>query len=151
MPDAPAEAADVASALESLGASRVESALLAHLVTQGAADTATIMDASGLRQPEVSVGMRNLRDRGWVVTRPVPRGGKGRPMNRYHLRVPRAALCEHYQRIAEEKIQETEDAISGLATMLGCHLPSLRRSPPSSATTTAVHRPRNRPQSRTPG
>lgn len=55
-----------------------------------------------LRQPEVSVGMRDLVERGWVECEPIPREGKGRPMNRYRLIADPERLHIHYEALAQK-------------------------------------------------
>ena len=41
--------------------------------------------ATGLRQPEVSLAMQELRRRGWVTKRDIKKEGKGRPVHAYRL------------------------------------------------------------------
>jgi len=42
---------------------------------------------ANLRQPEVSLAMKELRERGWVKMRKLKRKGKGRPLKCYKLAV----------------------------------------------------------------
>ena len=83
MPESPKP--DLEEALQQLGAKRIEATLVARLALDGALGTREIVERTGLRQPEVSVGMQVLRSRHWVAAEPVPRTGKGRPMHRYRL------------------------------------------------------------------
>ncbi len=57
---------DLEDALQQLGAKRIEATLVASLALQGALGTREIVERTGLRQPEVSVGMQVLRSRHWV-------------------------------------------------------------------------------------
>ncbi len=47
-----------------------------------------IEKATGLRQPEVSIAMQELRRRRWVEKRDIKKEGKGRPVHSYKLAVP---------------------------------------------------------------
>jgi predicted transcriptional regulator len=47
-----------------------------------------IEKATGLRQPEVSIAMQELRRRRWVEKRDIKKEGKGRPVHSYRLSVP---------------------------------------------------------------
>ena len=105
--------------LQQLGARRVEATLLACLVEDGAQGTKDIVARTGLRQPEVSVGMQTLRDRGWVEAEAIPRKGKGRPMHKYVLVVPPAKVRAHYEAEGKAEIQAYQDAIKALKQRLG--------------------------------
>lgn len=102
---------ELQTALQRLGAKRVEAALVALLAEQGDMDTKDIVESTGLRQPEVSVGMRELRRRGWVEADPMPSQGKGRPMHKYHLAVPSAVLRKHYEAQGKKTVQDFEQAL----------------------------------------
>src|SRR5438046_10744657 len=47
-----------------------------------------IEKATGLRQPEVSMAMQELRRRRWVEARDIKKEGQGRPGHAYGLAVP---------------------------------------------------------------
>ncbi len=100
--------------LQQLGAKRVEATLLASLIAHGSMGTQEIVDHTGLRQPEVSVGMRMLRDRGWADAEAVPRDGKGRPMHKYKLMAKGASIKQHYGELGQKAIQSYEHAIGTL-------------------------------------
>ncbi|MGB0652756.1 MAG: ArsR family transcriptional regulator [Thermoplasmatota archaeon] len=114
---ATASPAELQAALQTLGATRVEATLLAYLQSHGAAGTKDIVSATGLRQPEVSVGMRTFRDRGWVDAESVAGQGKGRPMHRYRLTVPPKEIRSHYQQIGEENVAMQKAAIQALKAL----------------------------------
>ncbi len=61
---------------------------------------------SGLRQPEVSVAMRYLRDNNWIDIREEKKSkGKGRPIKLYRLTVPMDRIVS---KIEEEIIAESK-------------------------------------------
>ena len=109
-----ADEAALRDCLQRLGAKRVEATLLAALVRRGAMGTQEIVDHTGLRQPEVSVGMRMLRERDWVEAEAVPRQGKGRPMHKYRLRAERGRIRAHYEKMGRRAIESYERAMKVL-------------------------------------
>jgi predicted transcriptional regulator len=102
---------DLEAALQRLGAKRVEAILVSLLAHEKALGTRQIVEQSGLRQPEVSVGMRELRRRGWVEADAVPARGKGRPMHRYHLVVSAATVRRHYEEQGKRTLAGFEQAL----------------------------------------
>lgn len=99
-------------ALSRLGEKRIEAAVLSVLFQDSPATTKEIMEQTGLRQPEVSMGVRALAGRGWVSVDQIPREGKGRPMNEYRLMLDALQLHAFYQREAAARRQEITDAES---------------------------------------
>src|SRR3970040_299199 len=64
--------------------------------------------ATGLRQPEVSIAMQELRKRRWVEKRDIKKEGKGRPVHAYHLALPFEEIIEIIGREERAKIEEIE-------------------------------------------
>jgi predicted transcriptional regulator len=62
---------------------------------------------TNLRQPEVSLAMQELRNRGWVKKRDVKGKGKGRPI---HIYTSTIGLSEVLKTIEQEKMKELEEA-----------------------------------------
>ena len=62
-----------------------------------------IEHGAGLRQPEVSVAMQELRRRGWVSRRNQKKEGKGRPIYVYKLE---SSLDDILREIEQEKLEE---------------------------------------------
>lgn len=110
---------ELQEALQRLGARRVEGALVAALSEAGALGTRELVERTGLRQPEVSVGIQVLRDRSWVETETVPRQGKGRPMHRYRLLAPPVAIRRHYEEEGRRAIANLDGAVQVLKRRLG--------------------------------
>lgn len=103
-----------AADLQLLGASRVEALLVLHLLAHPTTSTADIIAATGLRQPEVSVGMRDLRQRGWVATTSIAREGKGRPMHGYSLALAPADVLHHYVAEGKRHMDEFRAAVQAV-------------------------------------
>ncbi len=67
--------------------------------------TADIEQCTELRQPEVSVAIRELRKKGWIKTRYVKKKGKGRPN---HIYKPAKTLSDVMKTFEQEKLKEVE-------------------------------------------
>jgi predicted transcriptional regulator len=67
--------------------------------------SADVEQGANLRQPEVSIAMQKLMERGWVKKRVHRRKGKGRPVNIYR---PTKPLSEILKIIEKEKLKEIE-------------------------------------------
>ena len=103
---------DLEDALQQLGAKRIEATLVASLALEGALGTREIVERTGLRQPEVSVGMQVLRSRHWVEAEAVPREGKGRPMHRYRLVAQPADMLAYYESEGRRTIDRFNSAMT---------------------------------------
>ena len=119
MPKGRRGSTDLLEALQRLGARRVEATLVATLAESGPLGTRDIVDRTGLRQPEVSVGMQVLRDRSWVDAEPIPREGKGRPMHRYRLAVQSHQIRKHYEDQGRQRVEEVQEAMQMVRKRLG--------------------------------
>lgn len=69
---------------------------------------------TSLRQPEVSIVMRELIKRKWVKRRDIKKEGKGRPVHGYTLAVPFADIVKEMEEEQRKKIQETEQTLARL-------------------------------------
>lgn len=67
--------------------------------------SAEIEHGADLRQPEVSVAMRQLQNKGWVQKRHKKKKGKGRPVHIYKLTSSIDSIVSNFEK---EKIQEIE-------------------------------------------
>ena len=75
--------------LQGLDLSRTEATAIVCLKDYKELKSQHIGLISGLRQPEISIAMRPLKERGWVDERSKKENtGKGRPVNYYQLTVP---------------------------------------------------------------
>jgi len=83
--------------LESLGMNRNVAGLITYLKEVKEGSSRDIETATGLRQPEVSIAMRTLRQNNWVTERDVKTEGKGRPMKIYKLSVHIEEIIKHYE------------------------------------------------------
>jgi predicted transcriptional regulator len=72
-------------------------ALITYLADAKEATSRKIEMGTNLRQPEVSIGMRTLRQNKWVEERDIKVEGKGRPMKVYKLSMPLDSIIQHYE------------------------------------------------------
>jgi len=83
--------------LRNLKVPRNVAALITYLANANEATSREIEMGTNLRQPEVSIGMRSLRQNNWIEQRNIKADGKGRPMIVYKLNVPLNAIIQHYE------------------------------------------------------
>ncbi len=67
-----------------------------------------IEKATGLRQPEVSIAMQELRRRKWVDKRDIKKEGKGRPVHAYRLSLPWSEVIGQLDREQQAKVDRIE-------------------------------------------
>ena len=97
--------------LRSLGVPRNVATLITFLANVDEASSREIEMGSDLRQPEVSIAMRTLRDNQWIEEREIKREGKGRPMKVYSLRAGIDEIIRHFE---EEKLHESAQAMESI-------------------------------------
>ena len=88
--------------------------LITYLANTDDVTSREIEMGTDLRQPEVSIGMRTLRENNWVEERDVKVGGKGRPMKVYKLNVPIGEIIKHYEDVKNNESAKTMQAIQKL-------------------------------------
>jgi predicted transcriptional regulator len=98
-------------ALRSLKVPRRMASLITYLANTNEATTREIEMGTNLRQPEVSMGMRALRQNNWIEQRSIKKEGKGRPMIVYKLSVPIEEIIKHYE---EKKNRESTKAMESI-------------------------------------
>jgi predicted transcriptional regulator len=132
------QAHDLEDALQQLGAKRIEATLVASLAKEGSLGTREIVERTGLRQPEVSVGMQMLRVRNWVAAEAVPREGKGRPMHRYRLVARPADILAFYESEGRRTIERFNAAMGTVRRYFADSMGGeARRSPPNASPVSA--------------
>ncbi len=61
-----------------------------------------------LRQPEVSIAVKNLRELGWVEKDKIKKEGKGRPVHVYNLSKPIEQIVGEISQEIDKEIEELE-------------------------------------------
>jgi predicted transcriptional regulator len=78
---------EIADALMYLGLGRAVARTLAYLNNGEEATSVALEQGSGLRQPEVSIATKELKERDWINERDEKKIGKGRPYKIYSLKI----------------------------------------------------------------
>ncbi len=97
--------------LRSLSVPRNVATLITFLANVDEASSREIEMGSDLRQPEVSIAMRTLRDNNWIEEKEIKREGKGRPMKVYSLRAGIDSIIKYFE---EEKLHESAQAMESI-------------------------------------
>jgi len=103
--------------LRNLGMSRNVATTMAYLMNVDEASSREIEISTGLRQPEVSLAMRLMRNQSWVSVRSEKKPGKGRPIKIYALAAPVDEIISYYEDKIYKESQATISAIKKLKVM----------------------------------
>jgi predicted transcriptional regulator len=104
-PDLKVERDEFASILMKIGLKRNVAKVLTYLAGVSEATSREIEMGSDLRQPEVSIAMREIRKLDWISERDEKNPGKGRPYRIYKLN---KSLPEIIECLEGEKARESE-------------------------------------------
>ena len=101
-----------------IGIARNIAKVLVFLANTPEASSRAIERGVDMRQPEVSIAMKSLIDRGWIRSRESSAESKGRPMKIYELAKP---INEIIEGIENEKKTEAKNQLA-LIKKLQAHL-----------------------------
>ena len=104
-------------ALRSLNVPRNVAGLITYLANTNEATSREIETGTNLRQPEVSIAMRTLRQNNWIEEREVKAEGKGRPMKIYKLSVGIEEIIKHYEEVKNNESAQAMGSIQRLREM----------------------------------
>ena len=110
---------EVVDLLSSLGLDHKIAKVITFLAHVEEGKSTDIERGCRLRQPEVSVATKSLRELGWVMTEERKRGGKGRPVHYYRLQLPLPKILETIEREKRREIETELAKIEKLKTILG--------------------------------
>ncbi len=105
---------EFAQGLQSLGIKRNVASLITYLQDMSERSSRDIEMATGLRQPEVSIAMRTLREMGWVTEHEIKGDGKGRPQKIYALQSTIEEIIKYYEIEKSQESARTMEAIQRL-------------------------------------
>jgi len=71
-----------------------------------------------LRQPEVSVALKKLEEKGWVEKRNIKRGTRGRPMLSYKLSLSPEKIIDFLEEKKENEFNEIKENVEKLREMI---------------------------------
>ncbi len=108
---------EIADTLISLGMKRPIARVLSYLKNRNEVTSVELERETGLRQPEVSIAAKELKEYGWINEREEKKPGKGRPHKVYSLKVgfnKIIAQLEKQQRKAIDEMQKNIKRLKGL-------------------------------------
>ncbi len=109
---------DTIEALASTGMPKGIARTLAFLSSRDEWSTSRdIEKATKLRQPEVSIAVRDLEERGWVERDSLKRESKGRPINIYRMSVDLKKVYTSIEEHEKAKIAEVEGNLRNIRTL----------------------------------
>ena len=100
--------------LESLGVKRTVACVITFLKDQKERSAREIETATGLSQPEVSIAMQILREKGWITEHEIKSSGKGRPLKIYALRATIDEIINYYEAEKSREAARFSEAIQRL-------------------------------------
>ena len=109
---------ELVSLLSSMGLSRNVAKTFVCLAGMEEATSIEIERATGLRQPEVSMVINELRERGWVSKRDIKRERKGRPLHSYRLAMPFEDIIREIEEMERGRIVRMEEGLNRLKSIL---------------------------------
>jgi predicted transcriptional regulator len=105
---------EIAAVLKALGLSRPVARTLAYLNNGDEITSVGLETGTGLRQPEVSIVMRQLKERGWINEREEKKQGKGRPNKIYSLKLGFDEIIAQLENRQKKTIDEAQAKIEML-------------------------------------
>jgi len=88
--------------------------MITYLANTDEVTSREIEMGTDLRQPEVSIGMRTMRQNNWVNEHDIKTEEKGRPMKVYKLSVPIGEIIKHYEDVKNSEFAQAMQAIQKL-------------------------------------
>ena len=107
----------MANLLGNIGLKRNLAKALVYLANVNESVSRNIELGAGSRQPEVSIAMRELRERGWIEEWERKKEGKGRPLKCYRLSVELCDIIDHLDDSRKRDAQEDEETIATLRSL----------------------------------
>ncbi len=93
--------------------------VVVFLSKSGEAISRDIERAANLRQPEVSLAMKELKEWGWVKERELKKKGKGRPLKSYKLTLDLKEIVSELVEKKREEINRIEKDLVELEKLAG--------------------------------
>ncbi|MCS7118499.1 MAG: ArsR family transcriptional regulator [Archaeoglobaceae archaeon] len=100
------------------GLNRNIARVIVFLSKTGEAVSRDIERATNLRQPEVSLAMKELKDWGWVKERELKKKGKGRPLKSYKMTKELREIVTELVQKKREEIKKIERDLNELESIV---------------------------------
>ena len=105
--------------LSDAGLNRNIAKVVVFLSKSGEAISRDIERAANLRQPEVSLAMKELKEWNWIKERELKKRGKGRPLKSYKLTLDIKDIVSELVKKKREEIKRTEKDLEELERLVG--------------------------------
>lgn len=92
--------------LTEAGVPRNTARVLTFIAVAGKTFSAQIQSGTGMRQPEVSIALKQLAERKWISRQSVQREGKGRPIYVYRLRRELREIVEAVEKDQDRRVRQ---------------------------------------------
>jgi len=109
---------EILHVLKSLGVQRKEATLITYLMNVDEATSREIELGSDLREPEVSIAAKTLRQNDWIDVREIQREGKGRPVKVYRLKASIDQIIKHVEEVKILESNKTMQSFQKLKEMI---------------------------------
>jgi len=80
--------------------------VLTFIAVAGRTFSAQIQAGTGMRQPEVSIALKQLTERKWISRQSVQREGKGRPIYVYRLKREVMEITESVEKEQDRRVRQ---------------------------------------------
>lgn len=107
---------EVIENLQLVGLDRRVSTTIVALNQMGPSKSKDIEDATGLRQPDVSMAMKEMRRKGWAAYDEV-KGGKGRRSFVHRMIVPLSTIVKEQEQVIAGQYSYVDSALARLKGM----------------------------------
>jgi len=108
---------EMCNLLCNIGVKRNLAKALVYLANVNQSLSRNIELGAGLRQPEVSIAMRELRERGWIEEWEQKKEGKGRPLKCYRLSTELCDIIDSLDDSRKRGAQQDEETIAMLRSL----------------------------------
>ncbi len=110
---------EIADALIAIGMSRNIARTLSYLKNVDEATSVELERVVRLHQPEVSIAMKQLKERDWINEREKKKTGKGRPYKIYSLKVSFNEIIALLEKQQKKAVDDAQTKIEKLKEMGG--------------------------------
>ena len=104
----------IAEALISLGMNKNVALALTYLQNMNAATSTDLERGANLRQPEVSIAIKQLKEQDWITEREEKKIGKGRPTKVYSLKVGFNDIVNQLEKQQKKALNEAKANVERL-------------------------------------
>jgi predicted transcriptional regulator len=101
-----------------MGVPRNVAKALVYLKGKEEVTSVEIEKNANLRQPEVSIAMRILKEHGWIMKRDIKKEGKGRPIHGYRLAKPFNEIIKELEEEQKKKIEDMQNVLGQLQNLV---------------------------------